>query len=400
MPPAIGYRPFTGPTETAAVARLLHLAFAGPLDKCEQWMQDAGHEHLRVSRAPGSAESAPPSACLLRIPMGQYFGGKRVPMVGIAGVAVAPEARGDGVALSMMQACLREVRSEGAPLSCLYASTQSLYRQVGFEQAGHRFLHSVEISRIGIRDRSLPVRPLNDADEAAVRACYQRFAATTDGMLDRSPYLWRRTRAHRDDTYKGFGVFDGPELTGYLFLSQHRDPASGRHDLSISDLAFSSAAAGRRILGFLGDFGSMAIRFELFGGPIHPVLHLLPQQFFESRRKDWWMLRITDAPAAIAARGFPRSIDASVSVEVTDDLFPENKGAWHLSVRGGRGVLERSARAARGAQMDIRALACLYSGFLTPAQCAMLGTLRADPDSLDALNAVFPGGTPSMTDMF
>ena len=38
-----------------------------------------------------------------------------------------------------------------------------------------------------------------------------------------------------------------------------------------------------------------------------------------------WMLRVVDAPAAIAARGFPR-VDLAVPLQITDDLLAGQLG--------------------------------------------------------------------------
>lgn len=43
-----------------------------------------------------------PAASLVRVPVGQRFGGRSVPMLGIAGVAVPPERRGGGLARRLM----------------------------------------------------------------------------------------------------------------------------------------------------------------------------------------------------------------------------------------------------------------------------------------------------------
>ena len=61
----------------AAAARFCSLAFGGTLEGAVEWLRDqAGYEHLRVlRRADGSV-----SASLIVIPMGQYFGGRSVPM--------------------------------------------------------------------------------------------------------------------------------------------------------------------------------------------------------------------------------------------------------------------------------------------------------------------------------
>ena len=392
---------FDAARDSDSVARLMSIAFAGPRDRIVQYVSAVGDEKIRTVRLnPGDAHA---SACLARIDAGQYFGGRIVPMAGVAAVAVAPECRGGGLALGMMGAALREAREQGYPISTLYASTQTLYRQLGYEQAGHRFRHVVDLARLGVRDRSMSVRGLTEQHESAVRACYGAFARTLDGMLDRNEFLWGRTRAWRDTAYDGFGVFDpgSGALEGYVFLTQNRDPVSGRHDLAISDAAFSTPRAGRRLLGFLADFSSMALHAELFGGPSHPLTALMPQQVFRTERKDWWMVRLLDVAKAVAARGYAPGVGASVSLRLSDGLLPENAGGWRLEVEGGRGRLERESAPGAGAvSMDVRAFASLYSGFVTATQAALLGWVEGPAERVASLDGVFAGATPSMVDMF
>ena len=51
--------------------------------------------------------------------------------------------------------------------------------------------------RIDVRAREPMVRHLTEADEPAVRACYDRFAPKFAGMLARGEYCWKRTRNSR-----------------------------------------------------------------------------------------------------------------------------------------------------------------------------------------------------------
>src|SRR5690348_10269456 len=90
-----------------AVTRLIVHAFAGTPEGTQDWLKFAGPEHVRVVQGETNGRSAG-RACLLRVPMGQFFGGRSVPMLGIAGVGVAPEVRGRGVAKFMMQEAVRE----------------------------------------------------------------------------------------------------------------------------------------------------------------------------------------------------------------------------------------------------------------------------------------------------
>ena len=126
--------------------------------------------------------------------MGQYFGGRSVKLLGIAGVAVAPEDRGRGYAKRMMRECVRAAHGEGWPLVGLYASTHSLYRAVGFEHAGHRFQYTIPMTQIdaGPHDRER-VEPL-DPDSAELRECYAGFAARYDGIVSSGTVSTRRPR--------------------------------------------------------------------------------------------------------------------------------------------------------------------------------------------------------------
>src|SRR4051812_31444593 len=106
-------------------------SFAFPALETEPWLAGAGFENVRVVRDRKRA-----LGCLLLIPMGQFFGGRSLPMVGIAGVGVGLSDRGRGVARFLMAEALREIAARGFALSTLYPATQTLYRAVGYERAG------------------------------------------------------------------------------------------------------------------------------------------------------------------------------------------------------------------------------------------------------------------------
>ena len=60
-------------------------------------------------------------------PFGQFFGGRSVRAGGVAGVAVAPEARGRGHAQRVMRASIADQRVRGEANSILDPATTSLY---------------------------------------------------------------------------------------------------------------------------------------------------------------------------------------------------------------------------------------------------------------------------------
>lgn len=390
--------------DVPALARLISTAFATPIETVPDWARAAGLQHFRVLRDGGGS----PSACLLRIPMAQYFGGRSVPMVGIAGVAVAPEVRGSGHGRALLTQCVRELHREGVALSTLYPSTQALYRQVGYEAAGHRATIRVPIARIA-GGRAAPgraVKVLAPDDEPALRANYALMARAFPGMLDRSDYIWNRCRDLRGTKYQAFGFFDEhARLTGHVFVHQHREGNRPRHDLLLSDVVFTDEPSGRHILRFLSNYETTGEDVVLYGSPLHPLLSLLPQQRFHVAFKDAWMLRLTHVERALVARGYPLGLDLDVTIDLHDETVPAQSGAWRLRVRDGVGDASRAASSAVGAapprlHCDIRGLAAMYSGLYTPRQAALLGLCRGDDAAMDQVQAAFAQGTPWMTDFF
>lgn len=386
--------------EVSAAARIVALCFASTREECITWLGQAGHDQVRVLRE--SVDGAPeaPVASLLRIPMGQWWGGRSVPMVGIAAVGVPPEGRGRGTAGRLMAGALREIHDEGVPLSVLYAATQPLYRRVGYEQAGYRFEIRVPVRTFDVRERSMQVREITDADQQQVVACYQKFAGAFNGPLDRGAYIWGRVRKGRGGDFTGFAAIgDGGMIEGYVFLNSVRKADRGRHEVNLSDLAFSTAKAGRRVLSLVSEYASMADDVVLFGGPMHPALFLLGEQRYRFDLRDHWMLRVVNVPRALEARGYHPGLSCSAVLEVRDSVIPENEGRWTVSIEGGIASVKRGSEGP-ALTVDACGLAALYSGFLSATQLRLLGRAEGNDDAARVWDGVFAGTAASMSDMF
>lgn len=399
----LSYTNRTDEAELARIVALISRAYGMTAERTERWLRGAGIEHLRsLSDASGA-----PASCLLRIPMGQFFGGRSVSNLGIAGVAVAPETRGRGAARQLMQEALREARADGFGLVSLYASTQTLYRKVGFEPAGHCFQYRVPMPTDRPAQKKEPqrlkVELLTPANRDEVRACYTAYAACHNGMLDRGTQLWNRVYELRGQPFDGYGFrnSDG-KLEAYVFLAQRWwSDALGTVDLYISDVACLTATATREVLTFLFDFGMIARTMELHGGPHHPLLVSLPQQRFEVSKYEYWLLRVLDVEKALSVRGYSPGVAAQVALEVTDDLFAENSGLFTLEVTGGMGFVRRGHLAgAPLLRVPVRGLAPIYTGLLSARQAKQIGLADGDDRELAAFDALFSGTAPAFSDMF
>lgn len=386
------FSPPEGAEELATVADILAQAFAMTPADSVTWVEKAGAANLRVLRQQGTV-----AATAIPIFMGQWFGGRRVAMAGVGGVGVAPSARGGGTATRLMQRILREARGQGFPISVLYPSTQTLYRRVGYELAGARYELRVEAHSLDFKERSLQVRPVKPADLPVIQELYRRHTSSRQGYLDRNPYIWDRVFHPRTETAYGFLVEGSQGVEGYAWLVRRRKVAL-LQEIFLTDIVASTPAAGRRLLSFLGDHRSLAREVVWTGGPADPLLLLLREQTYQVKLLFHWMLRVLDVPAALESRGYPAGVSGTLHLQVEDDLFPENRGNFTLEVSGGVGRVQRGGSGLM--RLDIRGLAPLYTGFLSPEALRSIGALVADEDSVRLAATLFSGTAPTLPDMF
>src|SRR5262245_45038439 len=74
---------------------------------------------------------------------GQWFGGRSVPMGGLATVVVRPEHRGEGIASRLLEHSLVRMRESGFPVSTLHPATTRVYRAAGWEIGGDLARHRI-----------------------------------------------------------------------------------------------------------------------------------------------------------------------------------------------------------------------------------------------------------------
>jgi predicted acetyltransferase len=125
--------------------------------------------------------------------------------------------------------------------------------------------------------------------------------------------------------------------------------------------------------GIVASHSSIASTVRARVGPADPVSWLTREPDVAVGHRSPWMLRVVDAAAAVAGRGFPPATDMTARLRVRDTACPANEGLWSLRVSGGKGALTRGEPVAAGQEevlaLGARGLAALYAG--TP-----LATLR------------------------
>lgn len=381
-----------------------------PAAEREDWKQRAAAK-VGAGQFLGAFAGGSPAGAAYFHDMRQWWHGRPVPMAGVAGVKVAPEHRGRGVGRRLMTELLDQIADRGYPLSALYPATMRIYRSLGWEVAGSRY-------RITVPTREL--RTLVEPDPAAggppgtatglkpaVNAVDIR-RATPDDALKVIDVLGR---AHESARHSGPLTRDAATVRRWLaddHLYAYLAPDgflayswNGEGEMLADRIVAASPVTYRALWSVLAGQSSTASVIRAKLAPGDPLRWLTREGDVQADHQWMWMLRVVDAPAAIAARGYPPSVSLSVPLVIADGTRPSNDGRWRLVVDGGQGALtpDEPAGLSTGAgaplTLGARGLAALYGG--TPlAALRQAGLVSGgSPDTDSALDAAFPG--PSFT---
>ncbi|MFC4017421.1 enhanced intracellular survival protein Eis [Micromonospora sp. GCM10011542] len=329
----------------------------------------------------------------------QWWSGRAVPAADVAGVAVAPEARGRGVARALLTALLRGAHERGAAVSALYPTVSAPYRACGWEAAG--VLRTVDLATAALPrhrpDPRLTVRAGTPADLPAVTALYERVARHRNGMLTRRGSLFDFYAADGGLPEDGLTLVEAAgDLVGYASWTRGRGYGADSV-LTVPDALAVTAEAARELVGVLGSWASVAPTLRLCPLDGDAVGVHLPLEAVREHERDLWMHRPVDVARAVSARGWPAHTRGSVDFTLTDPLAEWNTGTWRLTVSDGAAELTRITGEA-ALRLSVRGFALLYSGAASARSVAQAGLLHGD--RVDALDLLGAGGPAHLLDYF
>lgn len=359
----------------------------------EALLERTGAGRMRVAIRSGQVVGG-----LVLLDMGQFFGGRAVPMTGVSAVVVAPEHRGQGIGSALLRAALGELAGRRVGLASLFPATVPPYRKLGWELAGARSEWRLPTRAFGRADRRLEVRPLRPRDRAALHALHHAWASRRNGMLERIDWTWRRVLESPHAEVRAHVVeASGGGLAGCVVAT--REPRGGGHDteLIVRDLVAAEPGALLRLLTFLGDHASVASTARLVLGPSDPIETLVADAPRELVAERPWMTRVVDVAAAMHARGFAPGLSCEIDVEIDDPELPANAGRFTLSCRAGRGSARRGRRRPEVA-LHARGLAAAFTGHLPGEALAVAGLGSGSAAALERLTAMFAGSAPWTSD--
>ena len=334
----------------------------------------------------------------------QYWLGRPVPCAGVASVKVAPEYRGRGTGRALMTELLALMADRGYLVSALYPATTPIYRSLGWELAGAKHQFSVPAHAL----RALVTPDLGGSlPEPPVRRASPDDGALVNEVIGRSYRLGRHAGPITWDADTQRDWLADPALYSYLAgdpaegFAAYRWGHGGTEELFVEQVAAVTPGALRALWSVIASNASVTRTVTGWTGPSDPFWWLTRERDATISRRSMWMLRVVDAPAAIAARGFPPGVSVSVPLQLRDQLRPANTGPWELTVSNGTASLRPNGGVVPTDPLTLgpRGLAALYAGI--PVGSLRLSGLAegGDPDADAALDGAF-AATPFMVDDF
>lgn len=338
-------------------------------------------------------------------PFEQVWGGRHLPMGGVAGVYVDPAARGRGVASTLMRGLVSRMHELGDAVSCLFPTAPALYRGVGYEFGGvqPRYTYAAHQLR-SLRSLSGGLCPRaagpGDAELIQVLMRADQVRRRLSGPKLPNVSAWRTQLGDEDMIHY---VLDGQDGGPRGFVAYSLSEST----LTVENLVGETPQAEAALWGVVASGSSAAPTVHAYLDPRDAVALRVDAEAKHEVEQHGWMLRVIDLPKAVAARGFSPWLTASVEIMVDDPDLPANSGIWRLKVLDGSATATPVERAhpddadlvTGPIRMGPRGLAALWCGWPTSRLRQAGLVARGNPEGDGALDAVF-AVTPYMTEYF
>ncbi|MDP8228936.1 MAG: GNAT family N-acetyltransferase [Candidatus Electryoneaceae bacterium] len=323
-----------------------------------------------------------------------YRSGELIPVGGIGGVAVSPEARREKIAYWMMMRAVRIMDKNGSPLSLLYPFRHNFYHRLGWGLIGR-------VQRYRFDPRSLPaytddkenVCPVTTSeDQEEVMSCYNRFAEKRNGLLRRDDPTWFET-VFKNETCYAYRSSDSGKIEGYILfkykpLSEETDFLDS--DMSLREFVWTNQRSFRGLIGFLSaqrDQIRTIIYHDQSGLPFERLLtepiavggqRNMPLGAETATVGSNLMGRIIQLRRALAVSGIDSNVQGKVTLKITDDLNPKNSEPLTVEFDNGKIDFPRNGTAPLMLLTDIATFSAIYWGSLRLPEAIWLGLVEID----------------------
>ncbi len=346
--------------------------------------------------------------CIRITPFEVYSRGVKMPMAGIAAVAVQPEARRRGIADILMEDALRKMYEMDFPVSMLFPFKHRFYKKYGYAFVGTMMEYELSPGDITTFTERSRVRVFGKLDRSKVKRILEQEIQRSGGFTPvRNDSFWDLVVLPK---FRDAYIYDDGEAKGYLALEIYKETAStksapGESVINIKELVGLSAAAHRGLWGFVSALGEQVSRVKFLAPADYP-LHLFLREprekeyrrlFFEYKSlatvASGFMLRVINVRDALALMRHSIESPNDFVLRINDGNLPQNSRPMSLHVHDGETAVDDTRRPVQF-EADIEVFSLVYSGFLKPSDAVRYGFASADLSVLPKLDELFRAPLP------
>jgi predicted acetyltransferase len=344
-----------------------------------------------------------------------FFQGVEFPMAGVAGVAVAPEQRGQKIAHGMIEHALQHFHEQQIPLSMLYPFQHGFYRKLGWAWVGETRQYRVSARHLPFYAERTNVVPYRDDLEASIKAVYQEAAQQHNGWLQREPNRWKGY-FEPEGGREIYGYVEAGTLLGYIVIEfTHLEPTKTQWAIAVQEWVALTASAYRGLLGFLASLRDQFTTIVWNTDLQDPFPHLLSEQRFDpalpSQPFDFgfthrfgaigggFMWRLVDVLKALELRPIHPGDPFAIAFSIIDPVL----GNQRLSIEFVDQKMHCTQQpASTSLALSIEHLTQLFCGMRSATDLNWLGELDIEGDStlLSKLDAAWQAVPPFCWDFF
>lgn len=317
-----------------------------------------------------------------------WWWGQTLPTAGIAGVKVAPEARGSGLVRRLIEPLLEEARGWGAVVSTLFATAPAIYRPLGYEVVA-TYDDETVVPTAMFRDLAPGPDALRRAvpdDLPAIVDAYEAWARQHNGPLTRRGPLFPADRAFTGGACT-LAEREG-RVTGVLRwdrTSRYGEPES---TLEVHDLIALDAGAAASLLASLGSHSAVAPRTVVSTSGLDALHLLVPSWQWQRGSGSPYSLAVLEPAAVVRRRAYPAWTSLGTTFGVGDR-------AWSVRISRGAATVEPTDEAA-AVRFTPRGFAAVWSGSQSLAAVRQMGLAEGHDD----LWSLFGTGQVHIRDYF
>ncbi|MGI5959235.1 MAG: GNAT family N-acetyltransferase [Massiliimalia sp.] len=324
-----------------------------------------------------------------------------IPMTGVGGVASLPEYRFGGAIRQIFQTAFEKMRSDGTVFSALYPFSHKYYRKFGYEtcqttieyeiptEALSNFRYSGKVSMFQPEDSIQGFQSVFSAHFSRYHMAIQREDRHWKKILGENPY--------KERVYS-YLLGEEQDPHAYVIIAAQDSDSYGKI-AQVREMAFTSPKGFSDILGFLYRLSAQYKKIRVSLPDDIPLPAVIEESYdLHTNFGNQQMTRVIDVKKALELK--PHFPGAAYTVQVQDDMIPENNGMFKVHCSQQTVVAEKiDSAVSADLTVDVGTFTQLLIGYLSLDEALFKKGIQVHKN-YEVLSKIFTKRNVFLTDFF